>query len=221
MFRIKICGITSSTDAHIAADAGADAIGLNFFRKSRRFVEPEIARTIVTTLPASVVKVGVFVNHSATEIEEITTHVGLDAIQLHGDEPPQLVAQLPSHLRIIRAHRCGKDGLAPLAQFLVDARANGRAPDAVLVDADAGAEFGGTGHVADWSRITSERGLLDGLPLILAGGLKPENVNAAIATVRPNGVDVASGVEREPGSKDQKLVAQFIAIAMRASLCVE
>jgi phosphoribosylanthranilate isomerase len=216
MFRIKICGITSSDDARIAVDAGADAIGLNFFRKSRRFVDPETARTIASVLPPHVMKVGVFVNHSVTEITEIASQIGLDAIQLHGDESPQFLAQLPLQARIVRAHRCGKNGLAPLAQFLADSRANGRAPDAVLIDADAGAEFGGTGHVADWSRITSERRSLAGLPLILAGGLKPANVSDAITVVRPDGVDVASGVEREPGIKDEYLVGEFVAAAKQA-----
>jgi len=216
MLRIKICGITNLDDARSAIDAGADAIGLNFFRKSRRFVEPEIARTISASLPASVTKVGVFVNHSAGEIAEISKLVGLDYIQLHGDEQPQLLAELPTNVGVVRAHRCTKDGLAPLAQYLNECRSNGRAPDAVLIDADAGAEFGGTGELADWSLVARERTLLSGVPLILAGGLTPSNVNAAIAAVHPDAVDVASGVEREPGFKDEELVAQFISVAKLA-----
>jgi phosphoribosylanthranilate isomerase len=216
MFRIKICGITNSSDARSAVAAGADAIGLNFFRKSRRFVEPEIARTIAASLPASVTKVGVFVNHSAGEIAEISKLVGLDYIQLHGDEQPQLLVELPTDVGIVRAHRCTKDGLAPLAQYLNECRSNGRAPDAVLIDADAGAEFGGTGELADWALVAHDRVLLAGLPLILAGGLTPSNVSAAIAAVHPDAVDVASGVEREPGFKDEELVAQFISVAKLA-----
>jgi len=216
MFRIKICGITNLNDARVVADAGADAVGLNFFRKSHRFVDPETARAIASTLPTHVMKVGVFVNHSATEIAEIAVQVGLNAIQLHGDESPQFLAPLPSQLKIIRAHRCGQNGLAPLAQFIADSRANGRGPDAVLVDADAGAEFGGTGRIADWSRITSERLSLADLPLILAGGLTPDNVAEAIRVVRPGAVDVASGVESSPGEKDQSKVRDFIAAARQA-----
>lgn len=216
MFRIKICGITNLSDALIAARAGADAVGLNFFNKSRRFVKPEFAREIVSAMPADVLKVGVFVNHDAEQIATIANNVGLDCVQLHGDEHPELLSQLPSDVRIIRAHRCGPGGLTVLAKFLDECRTAGRSPDAVLLDADAGAEFGGTGQVADWARINSERDLLVGLPLILAGGLTPENVAAGIAAVRPSGVDVASGVEREPGCKDPDRVTEFTAAANQA-----
>lgn len=216
MFRIKICGITNLNDARFAAKAGADAIGLNFFKKSRRFVEAVTARTIAASLPANVTKVGVFVNHSADEITEIVQYVGLDYIQLHGDEVPQLLAQLPKHVGIVRAHRCTQVGLAPLADFLRECRSNGRAPDALLIDADAGAEFGGTGELADWALVARERAMIADLPLILAGGLKPTNVSTAIAAVRPDAVDVASGVERQAGIKDKELVAQFISAAKQA-----
>lgn len=220
MFRIKICGITNVNDALMAARAGADAVGLNFFNKSRRFVKPEVAREIVSAMPADVFKVGVFVNHDAEQIATIANNVGLDCVQLHGDEHPELLSQLPSDVRIIRAHRCGPGGLTVLAKFLEECRTAGRSPDAVLLDADAGVEFGGTGQVADWSRIESERLLLSGLPLILAGGLTPENVGAAIAAVRPTGVDVASGVEREPRRKSPDRVTAFIAAAKQALGCL-
>jgi phosphoribosylanthranilate isomerase len=213
MFRIKICGITNERDALAAAEAGADAIGLNFFPRSRRFIEPETARQISVAVPAGILKVGVFVNHAAAEISSIVARVGLDAVQLHGDEPPQIIAELPKNVRVLRAHRCGSDGLQSLAQFLIASRAAGRMPDAILVDADAGSDFGGTGQRADWDRVTREREALQKLPLLLAGGLTPENVAAAIAAVGPAGVDVASGVEREPGIKDPKRVAEFIAAA--------
>jgi phosphoribosylanthranilate isomerase len=216
MFRIKICGITNLDDAQAAVDADADAVGLNFFRQSRRLVEPEIARAIAAGLPAGVMKVGVFVNHDAAEIVKISQLVGLDCIQLHGDERPALLAQLPRHVGIVRAHRCGRDGLATLARYLDECRSAGRLPDAVLIDADAGSEFGGTGQVADWSRIANERAALAGLPLILAGGLTPDNVSAAIAAVRPDAVDVASGVEGQPGLKDQELLSRFVAAAKQA-----
>jgi phosphoribosylanthranilate isomerase len=216
MFRIKICGVTSINDARAAADAGADAIGLNFYRKSRRFVEPELATQIVAALPARVSKVGVFVNHDALEIAEIVRRVKLDFVQLHGDESPTLLAALPKSVRIVRAHRCGADGLESLSQYLDDAGSAGRMPDAVLIDADAGSEFGGTGRRADWSLVAEQRSAFGGLPFILAGGLTPDNVADAIGAVRPDGVDVASGVERSPGVKDGELVTLFISRARDA-----
>jgi phosphoribosylanthranilate isomerase len=216
MFRIKICGIRNVNDAQVAARAGADAIGLNFFKKSRRFVEPPIAREIAAALPEGVIKVGVFVNHGPAEIAAIVNQVQLDCVQLHGDEPPKILAEIPTGVRIIRAYRCGAQGLSELARYLTECKLHGRVPDAVLIDADAGGEFGGTGHIADWSRITNERDTLAGIPLILAGGLTPDNVAAAIAAVRPDGVDVASGVENEAALKDQELVSRFVDAARRA-----
>ncbi len=216
MLRIKICGITNTKDALAASRAGADAIGLNFFCESKRFVQPEVAREIAAQLPAGVSKVGVFVNHDAAEIAAIVDHVGLDSVQLHGDERPELLAQLPDRVRIVRAHRCGQEGLSTLPRFLSECGTAGRSPDAVLVDADAQAAYGGTGRIADWVRIEAERESLGGLPLILAGGLTPDNVNAAIAAVRPDGVDVASGVERRPGIKDHELLKRFLEAARRA-----
>jgi phosphoribosylanthranilate isomerase len=216
MIRTKICGIRNVRDAIAAAEAGADAIGLNFFSKSRRFVEPTLARQITSALPAHICKVGVFVNHDATEIVAIANTVGLDAVQLHGDEAPAIIAQLPAHVQVVRAMRCGNGGLTAVASYLRECGRLGRMPDAVLIDADAGTEFGGTGKIANWDLIAAERTLLDGMPLILAGGLTPANVSAAIAAVRPTGVDVASGVEREAGVKDHLLIQQFVSAATKA-----
>ena len=215
-FWIKICGITNLNDAHAAADAGADALGFNFFNKSRRLIDPQNARQIVEQLPADILKVGVFVNHTAAHIVEIIDRVGLNAVQLHGNEPATLISELPPQVRIVRAHRCGLDGLAPLARYLDECHALGRMPDVLLIDADAGADYGGSGKLADWAVIRQQKESL-GLPLILAGGLTPDNVAAAIETVAPNGVDVASGVEREPGRKDPELIARFIIAAREAS----
>ena len=114
------------------------------------------------------------------------------------------------------AFRCGDDGLAPLARYLLAAKNSGRAPDAVLVDAATEGEFGGTGRRADWARIAQDRNLIGELPLVLAGGLTPQNVAAAIDAVRPDGVDVASGVESRPGVKDAELVEKFVAAARLA-----
>jgi phosphoribosylanthranilate isomerase len=216
IFQIKICGITSAEDALAAARAGADAIGLNFWPQSRRFVSAKKAREIVGTLPASVTKVGVFVNAAPADITAIVDEVGLDWIQLHGDEPPELLAKLPPRVPILRAFRCGENGLAPLTKYLTASKVNGCAPDAVLIDADAAGDFGGTGHLADWSQIAQGRNPLSGLPLILAGGLTPQNIAAAIEAVRPDGVDVASGVESRPGVKDAVLIENFVAAARAA-----
>ena len=120
MIRIKICGIRSVADALAAADAGADAIGLNFFSKSRRFVDPALAQHIASAVPAHVCKVGVFVNHDASEIAAIANSVGLDVVQLHGDESPELIARLPRGVRVVRAKRCGSAGLSPLASYLAE-----------------------------------------------------------------------------------------------------
>ena len=218
MFQIKICGITRAPDADVAVSAGADALGFNFHPLSRRFVSAQAAAKLLSAVSGSAVKVGVFVNSSAQEITDVVRKTGLECVQLHGDEPAELLAQLPSHLSIVSAYRCGARGLAPLADYLDECRAHSRAPDAVLIDADADAtvEFGGTGRVADWERIARDRALLGDIPLILAGGLTPANVADAIAAVRPSGVDVASGVESQPGQKDPNLVERFVTAARDA-----
>jgi phosphoribosylanthranilate isomerase len=212
-FHIKICGITRAADAHCAADAGADAIGINFWPGSRRYLRPAEAQKIAAELPARVARVGVFVNATIEQVATTASEVGLDWIQLHGDEPPSLLAMLPRQLPILRAFRCGAQGLAPLAAYLADSSAHGRSPDAVLIDADATSDFGGTGRRADWMRIARERALLGAQPLILAGGLTLQNVAAAIEAVQPTGVDVASGVECAPGIKDPALIEKFVITA--------
>jgi phosphoribosylanthranilate isomerase len=216
-FWIKICGITNYDDARTAVDLGADALGFNFFNKSRRFIEPDIARQIADKVPEKILKVGVFVNHDASRITEIVRTVGLSAVQLHGDERPQVVSELPPHVRVVCAHRCGADGLTSLGKFLDECHSLGRLPDVLLIDADAGDSFGGTGHVADWTLIKQQRETTMGLPLILAGGLTPDNVADAIAIVAPDGVDVASGVENAPGRKSPDLMNTFIKCAREAS----
>ena len=216
MFRIKICGITNVQDALTAASAGADAIGLNFYAKSQRFVKPDVAKKIAAAVPKGMTRVGVFVNATADEIATLVARVPLDFVQLHGDEPAALLAQLPKDALLIRAVRCGYEGLAPLARFISECRMHGRLPDAVLIDANASSDYGGTGQIADWQQIMRQREILDGVPLILAGGLTPTNVGDAIGLVHPDAVDVASGVENEPGRKNATLVAQFVASARLA-----
>jgi phosphoribosylanthranilate isomerase len=210
MFRVKICGITNVEDALVAAAAGADAIGLNFYERSPRYVDAAAAKVIAARVPNEIAKVGVFVNMSAADICDIVREVPLGWIQLHGDEPPELLADLPDGVQIIRAQRCEESGLRPLAGYLVSAAAAGRSPDAILIDGPAKATFGGAGQLPSWRRIVMERDILSGLPLVLAGGLAPDNVAEAIRFVRPAAVDVASGVEHRAGKKDPDLVKQFV-----------
>jgi phosphoribosylanthranilate isomerase len=210
MFQIKICGVTNANDAQAAIDAGADALGFNFYLLSKRFIELDVARPMADVVPNGVSKVGVFVNHSAREVQSTVEFLRPAYIQVHGDEPAELLSELPSGIKIIRAYRCGASGLAPLASYLDQCRSLGRMPDAVLLDSDSASAFGGTGRAADWSLIAKQREMLGDIPLILAGGLTPANVAHAIAAVHPDAVDVASGVERQPGLKDRELMKRFI-----------
>ncbi len=216
---IKVCGIRDVAAAEAAALAGASAIGLNFFAKSPRVVTPADAAHIVSVLSASVTRpVGLFVNHSRDEIESITTQVGLTAIQLHGDETPAFIHDL--HQRhpdwaILTAFRIG-DSLQPVAEFLAECETLNVRLAGCLLDARVDGSFGGTGAVAPWELIARDYDRTNWPPLILAGGLTPDNVAVAIKTVRPMGVDTASGVESSPGVKDTKLLTRFVAEAQRA-----
>jgi len=218
MFRVKVCGITTIDDARLAAAAGADAIGLNFYRESPRFVSPEQAAAIAKATPEGVLKVGVFVNADTPTILRAWETVGFDLVQLHGDETPELVAELgvKGCPPVVRAFRLDRRGLAALRQTIEACRRLGNPPVAVLVDALVPGAYGGTGQPADWS-LLAERGPEDDFPpLVLAGGLAPENVAEAIAQVRPHGVDVASGVESSRGHKDAARVRAFVEAARAA-----
>jgi phosphoribosylanthranilate isomerase len=220
MFRVKICGVTSPADARLACEAGADAIGINFYSSSPRYCAPEVARQIAASIPPGVRRVGVFVNASADEIRKLAAEVPLDLVQLHGDEPPEFARSLRP-LPFIKAFGVESD-LQPVATYLAECHRGNAMPRMLLVDAvrkgpPGGAEqFGGTGQTIDWELLREQRPLLGGVPLVLAGGLKPDNVALAIATVRPWAVDVASGVESAPGKKAAELVRQFVAAAKLA-----
>lgn len=216
---VKVCGIRDVETAIRIADAGADAIGLNFYTKSVRFVSRPMARSIISSLPAGVGKVGVFVNAPVPEIAEIARETGLTAVQLHGDETADVVAevrQLLPDLELIRAWRVGSEGLTPLVEHCVDCRQLGGVWDGCLVDARVEGSYGGTGATAPWELLASEWSLHALPPLILAGGLTVENVAQAVRAVHPWGVDVASGVEASPGVKSLELVRQFIEQARSA-----
>jgi phosphoribosylanthranilate isomerase len=214
----KLCGVRDAVTAAALAELRPDAIGLNFYAGSARCVSARDVVQIARTLPPEVATVGVFVNATADEILERVESVGLVAAQLHGDEPAALIAELKrrrAELVVIKAWRMGEEGLAPLAHYLADCQAKTARPDAVLIDAKVTGTYGGTGKTAPWE-------LLRGYdpawpPLILAGGLTPENVGAAVATVRPWGVDTAGGIERSPGVKDPALAAAFLEAVRRST----
>jgi phosphoribosylanthranilate isomerase len=215
MFCIKICGITNRDDALLAVQAGADAIGLNFYPPSPRFVSLETARQIIAALPNEIVKVGVFVNATAADVCKTCDELHLNLIQLHGDEPPEYLTQLGNR-PIVRVFRVGGDGIGPVAEYLARCRELRVSPRAVLLDSLVPGEYGGTGKTADWSAAREYAAHPDLPPLVLAGGLTPESVAEAIAAVRPAAVDVASGVESSPGQKDPMAVAAFVRAARGA-----
>jgi phosphoribosylanthranilate isomerase len=200
--RVKICGITRLADALAAVQLGADALGFNFWPGSKRYCPPAKAERIISALPPFVTTVGVFVNHTRREIERVAERTGIQVVQLHGDEPTGLISELP--LPVIRAvHMAGRHSLPAL-------RVTG--PWAFLLDAPTQG-FGGSGRTFDWRLL---RGAKARVPLILAGGLTPENVRAAVRKLRPSAVDVASGVESAPGKKDVRKMKRFIREAKEA-----
>jgi phosphoribosylanthranilate isomerase len=205
MVKVKVCGITNRADAVAAIEAGADALGFNFYARSPRYVAPAEARRIIAELTERVLCVGVFVNEdSAATVARMAEEAGVSAVQLHGDEPPEYCAALGG-LEVIKALRVGKD-FAP-------AEAARYPSQSILLDAYNARARGGTGETFDWTLARRTREVV--AQLYLAGGLMPENVAGAIAAVAPYAVDVCSGVELAPGRKDAARVRAFVA-AVRA-----
>jgi phosphoribosylanthranilate isomerase len=206
---VKICGITSADDARLAVEAGADALGFVFWPMSPRKVDAARASAIARELPPFVLRVGVFVDMPRDEMARIADAVGLDLLQLHGDEPPEALAGLPR--RVIKAVRVGK-GFAPEEATRYAGCAAG-----LLVDTRMPGETqlpGGTGVPFDWSLV---KGLAERVPfLVLAGGLGPANVGDAVRAVAPHAVDVSSGVETLPGRKDPAKLRAFVEAARAA-----
>jgi phosphoribosylanthranilate isomerase len=202
MTRVKICGITSPDDALVAAEAGADAIGLIFWAASARAVDLETAKVIARALPPFVSVVGVFVDESPDHVRTVADAVGLSAVQLHGSEVVADWARFPRP--VLKA--------MPVEAYADSPWQTARA--AILVDAHDPVTVGGTGRTVDWDRA---RDIAATRRLVLAGGLTPDNVAQAVAHVQPWGVDVASGVERAPGVKDHDKVRAFIAAARAAT----
>ncbi len=204
--KIKICGITSFDDAYAAIDVGADLLGFNFYSKSPRYITPETARKIAARIRTDgrrPLLVGVFVNSPLEEVRSILEITRIDLAQLHGDEPVRMVEQLNGR---------GFKALRPTSETEAVIAAEWFAPygpnaPVLLIDAYRKDHYGGTGHTADWSIATR---LAQRYPILLAGGLTPENVAEAIQQVSPWGVDVASGVEVSPGKKDMEKMKLFV-----------
>jgi phosphoribosylanthranilate isomerase len=184
---VKICSCRTADAVRTAVDAGASAVGFIFVPRVRRYVPPRLARGLAALVPEGVWKVGVFLDQPLDEILAAVEVAGVDTVQLHGSEPPEVVAALRPRVRVIKAW--GGVGPMPLGA------------DHVLVEPRAGRP-GGEGEAWDWSRVR-------GLPVILAGGLNPENVAAALDAVRPFGVDVSSGVEDPDGRKSPERIRAF------------
>jgi phosphoribosylanthranilate isomerase len=217
-FRIKICGVTSVSDAKLAASAGADAIGLNFYSKSQRCISLDVANRIASE--TEVIRVGVFVNQTASEMWQAWDAGGLWYAQIHGDETPEMLKPI-SEMDIITVRRFppgAKDILVQLQRDMLHfTSVIGWMPQGMLVDTALPNEYGGTGIAGNWQTLrTYEQALGPGARLILAGGLTPDNVAEAIRIVRPAAVDVASGVESAPGKKDPIKVRDFIQAARAA-----
>ena len=210
MTLVKICGITNLEDALAAVDAGADALGFNFYPRSPRYISPPNAREIIAALPPSILKVGVFVNEELESLLRIAGEANLTALQLHGDESPEYCEQLRGKY-VIKAFGAGiKFDWSAVDRYDVEA---------IMLDTKDDLLRGGTGRVFDWT-IAHRAGepvahragqsAKSRAKLFLAGGLSPENVAAAIATVRPYAVDACSSLEQTPGKKDHERVRAFI-----------
>lgn len=200
--RVKICGITNLDDALAAVDAGADALGFMFYEKSPRNLPVKVAADIIRRLPPFVAKVAVFVNATEETVRKTAAECGLDTLQFHGDEKPQFCGKF-SPLKVYKAFRIqGPESLRLLQHYDTDAW---------LLDSFVPDTLGGTGAKLNWDWAVEATKL--GRPIILAGGLTPENVAGAARNVRPYAVDVSSGVESSPGKKDHKKICDFIAAA--------
>jgi len=197
---VKICGITSRQDALAAAQAGASALGFNFYPGSPRYLTPAAAAAIIPDLPAGVWKVGLFVNEPAESVAALASALALDVVQLHGEAAP------PAGLRIWKAVPVGPGFRPEQLETCPEA-------EALLLDTTSVKAHGGTGETFDWAvaRSATRR-------VILAGGLDPSNVRQAIRTARPWGVDACSRLEIAPGRKDHRLVAEFVQAALSEDL---
>jgi len=206
---VKVCGITRLEDGLAAAARGAWAIGFVFWPPSPRSIDPERAGGIARAMPPGIIRAGVFVDASEAEILSVAERAGLDAVQLHGSEPPELVRACARRLPLVmKALRVGPGFRAEEADPYEDAL--------LLLDAKSERAPGGTGEVFEWSLAAA---FARGRRVVLAGGLRPSNVRDAIAAVRPFAVDVSSGVESAPGVKDPEALEAFFRAVHEADRC--
>ena len=194
--KIKVCGITNIEDALLASSLGVDALGF-VFAESKRRITPENAKKIIDTLPPSILKVGVFVNEKEKTVKELAKICGLDALQFHGDESPEYTQKFKQI--VIKSFRVkDEDSLKVLSSYKVSA---------YLLDTYSQKAYGGTGEVFNWDLAVKTKQFG---PIILAGGLNPDNIEEAIRKVKPYAVDVSSGVESSPGKKDKHKLEEFV-----------
>ncbi len=204
--RVKICGITTIEDAIQAANLGADAIGLNFYPKSKRFISLETAQAILKELPPFIEPVALFVNETTKNIfSTVSPLLGIRTLQIHSDKQKPFPATPFHYFPAFPVQ--DSQSLSQITDFLENCRQQESKPSAILVDAHVPGEYGGTGKTAPWQLLAT---FSPNVPLILAGGLTPENVAEAIRQVHPYAVDVAGGVESEPGRKDPEKMRRFI-----------
>ncbi len=202
MTLVKICGITNVEDALGSVDAGADALGFNFYPLSPRYITPQAAKKIIQELPKAILTVGVFVNErSPGLVEKAADEAGVKAVQLHGEESAEYCAALAGRF-VIKVFRINEN-------FNSD-EVNDYQVEAVMVDAFDRKLYGGTGRVADWSVAREINRLVP--KMFLAGGLSPENVAEAVKTVNPFAVDACSALEIKPGVKEQKRMREFVSV---------
>ena len=203
-FRVKVCGVTAPDQVAKICATGIDAIGVNFSSTSSRGIGAAIARKIQEAKTPTVKLVGVFVNEKVERISELVNETPLDYVQLHGDESwdnyTQLCERIGAH-RIIRACRLKQSRWDVALQFAQQATASGLLPAGILIDSQVSKQYGGTGKRLDWSKLGTKSGPLERIPIILAGGLTPDNVSQAIRLMNPEAVDVAGGVETNIGMK--------------------
>ena len=204
--KIKVCGMTNQEDARMAVALGVDALGFIFARSPRR-VEPEDARRIIGTLPVFVKTVGVFVNENPDRMRQVMDFCGIDLAQLHGDETPDVCeAMMPRVLKAIRV----KNTLRPSDVQAFRGRVRG-----VVLDTHSERLWGGTGRPFDWGLVHGISGM--GIPIVLSGGLGPDNISKAIGIARPHAVDINSGVEEHPGKKSPLLMKRVMEKIRRTS----
>lgn len=199
MTKIKICGITNKVDALAATELGVDMLGFVFYAKSKRYVEPRVAEDIINELPASIRKVGVFVDEDRDTVLRIAQDTLIDTLQFHGDETPEYCSSFRDKYKVIKAFRLkDKNDLKKINDYDTDF---------YLFDTYKRDSIGGTGETFDW-KILKDFEILK--PMILSGGLDPKNVAGAIKEVAPFGVDVSTGVEETPGKKNLELMKKFV-----------